>query len=55
MIDEPAADTIPSLADVNKTLRALTPEQRLEAMDAFCRHCGTEEQPGDRCRCWDDS
>jgi hypothetical protein len=53
MIDEPAAATTPDA--VAKTLRALTPEQRLEAMDAFCRHCGTEEQPGDRCRCWDDS
>lgn len=55
MIDETTADTTPGVAAAAEALRVLTPEQRLEAMDAFCKHCGTEEQPGDRCRCWDDS
>ena len=55
MIDETTTDTMPGVAVVTEALRTLTPEQRLEAMDAFCKHCGIEEQPGDRCHCWDDS
>lgn len=41
-------------ASAREHLMALSPEERLEAMEPFCPECGNEHPQVGSCQCWND-
>jgi hypothetical protein len=54
VVSELSSDVQMIIALLKWAMQQLTDDQRLEVMEPFCKHCGTVQPAGYRCRCWDD-